>query len=50
VPIVLATFPLVRGAPHAQLIFDVVFFAVLVSVLLQGTTLFSVARRLRVTA
>jgi cell volume regulation protein A len=49
VPIVLATFPLVRDAPHAQLIFDVVFFAVLVSVLLQGTTLFTVARRLGVT-
>lgn len=48
VPIVLATFPLVEGLPQAQLIFDVVFVAVLVSVLIQGTTLPLVARWLRV--
>ncbi|MFO7169391.1 MAG: potassium/proton antiporter [Chloroflexota bacterium] len=48
VPIVLATFPLLAGVPEAPVIFNVVFFAVLVSVLLQGTTIGWVARRLGV--
>ena len=39
VPIVLATFPYIAGAPHAELYFDVVFFIVLTSVLIQGTTM-----------
>lgn len=43
-PIVLATFPLVEGVPEADLLFNVVFFVVLVSVLVQGTTLDLVAR------
>ena len=43
-PIILATFPLVEDLPHAALLFDVVFFVVLVSVLVQGTTLNAVAR------
>jgi potassium/hydrogen antiporter len=46
VPIVLATYPLLRGLPNAGLIFDVVFFAVVVSVLTQGLTLPWTARRL----
>lgn len=46
VPIVLATFPLVSGYPDGQLIFDVVFFVVVVSVLLQGLTVAGLARRL----
>lgn len=50
VPIVLATFPLVEGIPEADLIFNVVFFVVLTSVLIQGTTLPVVARWLRVDA
>jgi len=50
VPIVLATFPLLAGVPNAQVIFDIVFFTVLASVLLQGTTIPLVARWLRVTA
>jgi cell volume regulation protein A len=46
VPIVLATFPLLAGVPSAGLIFNVVFFIVLISVLLQGLTIAQVARRL----
>ncbi len=48
VPIILATFPLVEGVPQADIIFDVVFFAVVVSVLVQGTTIPAVAKRLGV--
>lgn len=43
-PIILATFPLLAGLPAAQTIFDVVFFVVVTSVLLQGTTISLVAR------
>jgi len=50
VPIVLATFPLVEGIPQAPLIFDVVFFIVLMSVLIQGTTVPLAARWLRLDA
>lgn len=46
-PIILATFPLLAGLPEAPLIFDVVFFVVLTSVLVQGTTIPLVARWLR---
>ena len=48
VPIVFATYPLIAGLEHAGLIFNVVFFAVLTSVLLQGSTLPLAARLLRV--
>lgn len=48
VPIVLATFPLMAGYEHSALIFDVVFFIVLTSVLIQGTLLMPVARFLGV--
>ena len=46
VPIVLATFPLTAGYEDGPLIFDVVFFVVLVSALIQGFTITPVARRL----
>jgi len=48
VPIVLATFVLSAGLPAADTIFNAVFFVVLVSVLLQTSTLEWVARRLGV--
>lgn len=46
-PIILATFPLMAGVPGAQLIFDIVFFIVLTSILLQGTTIGFVAKVLK---
>jgi cell volume regulation protein A len=46
VPIILATFPLLAGLPQSDMIFNIVFFIVLTSVLLQGTSLPLVARLL----
>jgi len=46
VPIVFATYPLIAGAEKAQIIFDIVFFISVTSVLIQGTTLPFVAKRL----
>jgi cell volume regulation protein A len=50
VPIILATFPLLAGIPQAQTIFNIVFFVVITSVLIQGTTIPLVSRILRVDA
>lgn len=47
VPIVLATFPLLAGVKNAEIYFNVVFFTVSISVLLQGTTIGWLARKLR---
>jgi cell volume regulation protein A len=46
VPVVLATFPVIAGVEHSLEFFDIVFFAVVVSLLLQGPTLEPLARRL----
>ena len=48
VPIVFATYPLIAGVPGAELIFNLVFFISISSVLLQGTTLAWVAKLLHV--
>ncbi len=45
-PIILATFPLVAGVEHADRLFAIVFFIVLTSALIQGTSVPWVARRL----
>jgi cell volume regulation protein A len=48
VPIVFATYPLLAGIEKAHLIFNLVFFISVTSVLLQGTTLSYVAKLLHV--
>jgi cell volume regulation protein A len=49
-PIVFATFPVTADLPNGQLIFNVAFFVVLLSTVLQGTTIEPVARWLGVTS
>lgn len=50
VPVVLATFPYMAGYRHSDIMFDIVFFVVVLSALLQGRTLMVVARWLGVDA
>ncbi len=47
VPIIFAIYPLVENVPHARLIFNIVFFCTLVSLIVQGTSLPLVARWLK---
>lgn len=47
VPIIFAIFPLVENVPHARLIFNIVFFCTLVSLVVQGTSLPLVAKWLK---
>ena len=48
VPIVFATYPLLAGIEKANMIFNIVFFISVTSVLIQGTTLSIVAKWLKV--
>jgi potassium/hydrogen antiporter len=49
VPVVLATFPVIDGVPESLEFFNIVFFAVLLSTLLQGATFEPFAKALGVT-
>jgi cell volume regulation protein A len=49
VPVVLATFPVIEGVPESREFFNIVFFAVVISTLLQGTTFEPLAKRLGLT-
>ena len=49
VPVVLATFPVIEHVPRSIEFFNIIFFAVIVSTLVQGTTFEPLARRLGVT-
>jgi potassium/hydrogen antiporter len=49
VPIVLATFPLIAGIENSPMIFNVVFFVVLTSALIQGSTISTFAEKLGLT-
>lgn len=49
IPVVLATFPVIAGVPQADRFFNVVFFVVLISTLVQGATFEPLARALGLT-
>ncbi|MVO99624.1 potassium/proton antiporter [Paenibacillus lutrae] len=49
VPIVLATYPLIAGIEHGWMYFNVVFFIVLTSTLIQGSTISPLANKLGLT-
>jgi cell volume regulation protein A len=48
VPIILATFPVLAGLPHAKALFDIVFFIVVANAVVPGWTVPRAARLLRV--
>ncbi|MDG5786333.1 potassium/proton antiporter [Evansella sp. AB-P1] len=49
VPIILATFPMIAGVGNSQLVFNLVFFIVVTSTLLQGATIPLLAKNLKLT-
>ncbi len=46
VPILFATYPLVAGLPHSELLFNIVFLSTILSLLIQGTTVSGMANTL----
>ena len=50
VPVVLATFPVIDGVSDSIEVFNIVFFAVVISTILQGTTFESLGKALGVTS
>jgi len=50
VPIILATFPFMAGIPQADTIFNIVFFIVIASVLIQGTSIPVISKMLKLDA
>jgi cell volume regulation protein A len=50
VPVILATFPVIRHVPHSLEFFNIVFFAVLLSATIQGITIQPLASKLRLLA
>lgn len=46
VPIIFATYPVVEDVPGASVIFNIVFFVTLLSLLVQGTTVIAAAKRM----
>ncbi len=50
VPIILATFPFMAGISQADTIFNIVFFIVISSVLIQGTSIPAISKMLKVDA
>jgi cell volume regulation protein A len=50
VPVIFALIPILRGLPGAETVFDLVFFVVLASALVQGSTVGLLARRLGLTS
>jgi potassium/hydrogen antiporter len=49
VPVVLATFPVIDGVPHSLEFFNIAFFVVLLSTVVQGASVEPLARRLHMT-
>lgn len=47
VPIVFATYPWISAVPHAKIMFNIVFFITILSLLIQGTTVSSMAHWLK---
>ena len=50
VPIIFATYPVVEGVPGAHVIFNIVFFITIISLVVQGTTISAMARLLGLSA
>ncbi len=47
VPIIFATYPWIAGVPHAKVIFNIVFFITIISLVIQGTSIPTIAKWLR---